>query len=98
VLARLKQRADSTPAGKWIVAAGTICPFVAEKRLPTINELDSVSQGHPIAVFNDVHQNVCNMLGATRMKFSTSEIGISIDWLRSASVNTLRTFVLTSGD
>jgi hypothetical protein len=46
-----------------------------------------VSQ-HPIAFFNSVHQNVCTTLGATRMKFSTSEIGISIDSLRSVSVNT----------
>jgi hypothetical protein len=58
-----------------------------EKRLPKFDELDSVSQ-HPIAFFNSVHQNVCTTLGATRMKFSTSEIGISIDSLRSVLVNT----------
>jgi predicted amidohydrolase YtcJ len=73
VLARLKIAADKTPPGKWVVAEGPITSTVAEKRLPTIDELDTVTQRHPLVVFNGVHSSVSNTLGARGMGYLTAE-------------------------
>jgi predicted amidohydrolase YtcJ len=80
VLARLRAKADQTPAGKWILAEGPISSSTQEKRLPTIQELDSVSERHPIAVFNGVHTNVGNSLAAKAMGYLTYEDEAQARW------------------
>jgi predicted amidohydrolase YtcJ len=70
VLARVKARADQTPAGKWVVAEGRL-GGVAENRLPTLEELDGVSTRHPIILFNGVHSHVANSLAAQAMGYLT---------------------------
>src|ERR1700684_2068187 len=52
VQAAIAERAKSVPAGKFITAMGGWNPAqFAEKRLPTLAELDSASPDHPVLVF-----------------------------------------------
>ncbi|MGP0073641.1 MAG: amidohydrolase [Bryobacteraceae bacterium] len=52
VQAAIAARAKSVPAGKFITAMGGWNPAqFAEKRLPTLQELDAASSDHPVLVF-----------------------------------------------
>ncbi|WP_395670720.1 amidohydrolase [Phenylobacterium sp.] len=79
LLTRLKAVADKTPAGQWIVAEGPLGQM-ADKRMPTLDELDSVTQRHPLAVFNGVHHHVNNSLAAQGMGYLTYESEAQMRW------------------
>ncbi len=49
-LARIKQRVQITPPGKWVVCGGYNPLCVAGKRFLTLKELDEISTKHPISV------------------------------------------------
>ncbi|MEM6848849.1 MAG: amidohydrolase family protein, partial [Pseudomonadota bacterium] len=52
-LAMLKQQAERTPAGQWIrVVGGWSADQFAEKRLPTIDEINAVSGDVPVYVLH----------------------------------------------
>ncbi len=70
VLSRLRTQVDATPVGRWVVAEGDFSQ-VAEKRLPTLDELDGITQRHPLVVFEAVHTNVANSLAAKAMGYLT---------------------------
>jgi predicted amidohydrolase YtcJ len=89
LLARIRAHADRTPAGRWIVVDGpfvsggrgpSASPPLQERRLPTVQELDSVSERHPIALFDGVHTNVANSLGAKMMGYLTYEDEAQARW------------------
>ena len=63
VLAALKEKATATPKGKWVRAWGYNESRVMENRLPTKEELDSVSIEHPIIV-----TRTCNHISAVNSK------------------------------
>jgi predicted amidohydrolase YtcJ len=48
LVARLRSRADATPAGEWVVAAGYDDTLLMEGRHPTRADLDRASTAHPI--------------------------------------------------
>jgi len=50
VVERLKEQAKSTPEGAWIVGFGYRARDLAEKRPPTIEDLDRVSKARPVMV------------------------------------------------
>ena len=50
LLARMKAHAAKTPEGAWIVGFGYSATKMAEKRHPTIEELDQVSADRPVMV------------------------------------------------
>jgi len=50
ILTELKNRAATTPKGKWLRASGFNENAVREQRYPTIEELDTVSTEHPIVI------------------------------------------------
>ena len=50
LMARLKERARSTPAGEWIRGRGYDDTLLAEGRHPTRHDLDRVSTEHPILI------------------------------------------------
>lgn len=50
ILTALKDRAATTPKGQWIRAWGFNERTVKEKRYPTLEELDSITAEHPIAI------------------------------------------------
>src|SRR6185503_18330361 len=52
VQAAIKERAKSVPAGQFITSMGGWNPLqFAEKRLPTLAELDAATSDHPVLVF-----------------------------------------------
>ena len=48
IIVALKQKAEKTPPGQWVVGVGYDDTLVAEKRHPTRQDLDKVSTEHPI--------------------------------------------------
>ncbi|GAB3056478.1 amidohydrolase [Salinicoccus sesuvii] len=57
----LKQRADVTPAGEWVVGHGYSEIELAEDRHITIDELDAISTEHPIYIrHSSAHMGVAN--------------------------------------
>lgn len=63
VLARLKTRANVTPKGDWVMGVSFDNTAIAEKRMPTRQELDSVSTDHPVWVIHaSGHNGVANSL------------------------------------
>ena len=50
IIARMKAQVAKTPDGAWIVGFGYRTPALAERRHPTIEELDQVSADRPVMV------------------------------------------------
>lgn len=50
LLTRMRAQASKTPADGWIVGFGYQARYMTEKRAPTIEELDSISQDRPVMV------------------------------------------------
>lgn len=50
MVARLKHKAESTPAGEWVTGYGYDDTLVTEKRHPTRFDLDKASTDHPIFI------------------------------------------------
>ncbi|MGR5286419.1 amidohydrolase [Vibrio maritimus] len=62
VLKQLADRVKDTPKGEWVfaVGSGASAEYWTEQRLPTKEELDSVSTEHPIIVLAGMHVAVIN--------------------------------------
>ncbi len=61
VLERLSQKALQTPKGEWVMGVLYDNTSIAERRMPTRSELDSVSDEHPIWVLHaSGHNGVAN--------------------------------------
>lgn len=57
----IRERAESTPPGKWIVASRSWHETtIAERRLPTAAELDRATADHPVFVPRGGHVGVAN--------------------------------------
>ena len=50
VVSRMKEQAKQMPAGAWIVGFGYLARDLAEKRHPTLDELNEVSQDRPVMI------------------------------------------------
>jgi len=69
----IRQRAASSPAGQWIRTSTTWDESnLAEKRLPTAEELDQATSEHPVWVKKGGHEGVANSL-ALRLAGITSQ-------------------------
>jgi len=64
LLALIKERADKTPAGQWILGTGFDHEkFTDEKKLPTKEDLDKVCPNNPLVITRYcLHVNVANSL------------------------------------
>ena len=61
MLTAVKERADVTPPGEWIVVRGPhALDFISECRLPNRWELDTVTRGHPFYLMMQGHLAVVN--------------------------------------
>jgi predicted amidohydrolase YtcJ len=62
ILERIRQKVRETSKGTWIPVQGSFFAGhkLAEKRLPTKNDLDSVAPEHPVVYVNTVHAAVVN--------------------------------------
>jgi hypothetical protein len=50
ILGQVKERADSLAPGAWVLGGNFDENFTAEKRLPTLAELDAAAGGHPLYI------------------------------------------------
>jgi predicted amidohydrolase YtcJ len=72
-LQRLRDRADITPKGDWIMGVSIDNTAIAEARMPTRAELDSVSCDHPIWVIHaSGHNGVANSLALASQNISSA--------------------------
>lgn len=69
MLSATRDRAEKTPAGEWVIVAGTSGNpnFWPEKRMPTKAELDAVGGDHPVLYVNGPHTWVVNTAGLEKM-------------------------------
>lgn len=68
VLNLLRSRVKTTPPGEWILATRYQDKRTAEKRFPTLEELDEITGEHPVMVqHNDIHYLQLNTLGQKRL-------------------------------
>lgn len=66
-LDRLRTRASNTPKGEWVMGVLFDNTAIAEGRMPTRQELDSVSTEHPIWVLHaSCHNGVANSVALDR--------------------------------
>lgn len=72
IIAALRQKAEQTPPGQWIVGVGYDDTLVAEKRHPTRQDLDKASTTHPIYLmhvsyhFGAANSKALELAGITR--------------------------------
>ena len=52
LVARMRQRAEETAPGEWVVGMGYDDTLLAERRHPTRTDLDRVSTEHPVAILH----------------------------------------------
>ena len=69
LLQKIATRAEATPAGEWIIVAGSSSSQTrfAERRIPTRAELDSVSSKSPVMFLNGTHECVVNSAGIDKL-------------------------------
>jgi hypothetical protein len=76
-LAKIKQRAKTTPTGKWILGWEFNRLMVSEKRFPDIKELDAISLEHPIFIQHyDTHFLMLNSLAFKQLCLSVKVAGV----------------------
>jgi hypothetical protein len=64
LVALIRERAERTPAGEWIITAAAWHEgWLAERRLPTAAELDRATGRHPVFVMRGGHNAVLNTPG-----------------------------------
>jgi predicted amidohydrolase YtcJ len=53
----LRAKCAETPAGRWVIGRGDfgVASQVAEKRMPTRQEMDQISSDRPVALFSSIH-------------------------------------------
>ncbi|MCZ4292326.1 amidohydrolase [Hoeflea alexandrii] len=67
IFARLRAKVAKTPKGHWVMGAALDETLLAEGRMPTRDELDTVSRDHPIWVIHTSgHCGVANSLALAR--------------------------------
>lgn len=67
VLRRLRDRAEQTPKGKWVMGVSYDKSTMTEARMPTRTELDRASRDHPIWVLHaSGHNGVANFVVLVR--------------------------------
>jgi predicted amidohydrolase YtcJ len=80
VLARLRKRAEATPPGQWVMGEGSIAGVVQEQRMPTMEEMDTVSQQHFVCLSDMFHAHTANTLATRAMGYLTSVDEANMRW------------------
>jgi predicted amidohydrolase YtcJ len=64
LVGRIRDRAASTPPGRWVITAADWHELqLAERRLPTARELDQATTAHPVLLLRGGHNGVLNSAG-----------------------------------
>lgn len=76
VIELLVQRAKQTPPGEWVIGTRFQDKRIAERRYPTLKELDKAVPRHPVMVqHNDIHFLQLNTPGLKRLSRPVSKTG-----------------------
>jgi predicted amidohydrolase YtcJ len=79
-LEKIRERARNTPAGKWVFCPAYNKQHVAEKRFPTLKELDDISTKHPISIQHvDGHFSMLNSTALKLLHMDAGRKGVVID-------------------
>ena len=82
VLKLIQNRAAGAPAGKWVSSAGGWSPYqLAEKRMPTLAELDAASPNNPVFLLTTVWPVGQHSFGAAS---ATNSLGKA--WLEAKGI------------
>ena len=80
VLSLISRSAEDRPAGEWILGWGFDHSALAEKRYPTIEELDQRAPHHPVMLRRrDGHSCLLNSGGLARMEINSDTPGFGCD-------------------
>jgi len=81
-LAILRNAGGEGPRGRWIIgrALASFAAEVAEKRMPTLQEMDSISQERPAALFAGPHVVSLNTAALKALKAWTFEEERAMKW------------------
>jgi predicted amidohydrolase YtcJ len=69
---RLKERAQKTPRGRWIIGRGWNQTRLREKRMPSLSDLDSASPENPVILYHEsamicaVNSKALELAGVTK--------------------------------
>ncbi len=80
VLKRIEKRVVKTPPGVTVSATSFNYTTIAEKRMPTLAELDQMSNGHPIVISCfDGHSFMINSMMFRMLELAPGEEGVARD-------------------
>ena len=80
IIEKLRERAEETPEGEWVIGAFFQDKLIEEKRFPNRYELDQATDKHPIFIcHNDVHPFSFNSMAVELLSLDPSEEGIVTD-------------------
>jgi predicted amidohydrolase YtcJ len=80
VCARIHAKAKATPPGKWVYGMGCIPWEMRENRFPTMQELDVVSEGHPVYITAvTLHSGCANTAAFNSIQPDMSSDGVERD-------------------
>jgi predicted amidohydrolase YtcJ len=76
----LKKRAETTREGEYVKGLNFNYDVIREGRMPTLEELDAISSGHPIAiVVFDCHSVMLNSLALKQLEIPENAEGVVVD-------------------
>jgi predicted amidohydrolase YtcJ len=77
---KVRQRADSSPKGKWVFCPGYNRLHITEKRFPTLKELDGISTKNPISIQHvDGHFSMLNTAALELLHLEAGMEGVVVD-------------------
>lgn len=80
VLDRIREKAEKTPPGKWVLGMGCVPWALKEGRFPTMAELDSVCSDHPVFICAvTFHSSAVNTLGFKLIEIDQNMQGVEKD-------------------
>jgi predicted amidohydrolase YtcJ len=80
VCSRIHAKAKTTPPGEWVYGMGCIPWELRENRFPTMEELDAVSEGHPVYIAAvTLHSGCANSAAFAYINPDSSSDGLERD-------------------
>jgi predicted amidohydrolase YtcJ len=82
IFERLRAKAAQTPPGRWVIGRGSysLAGNVSEKRMATREDLDAISQDHPIALMSGLHVIMLNTRAFKELKLWDPAAASDLRW------------------
>jgi predicted amidohydrolase YtcJ len=80
IIDRVREKAEKTPKGKWVLGMGCVPWALKEGRFPTMGELDQVSLDHPVFICAvTFHSSAVNTRGFEQIGIDPNMQGVEKD-------------------